>query len=37
MPSARYIKLRAAITTAIVSAILLGVAIYQALELEPLR
>jgi hypothetical protein len=34
MPSTRYIELRAAITTAIVIAILLGVEIYQALELE---
>jgi hypothetical protein len=32
--SARYIELRTAITTAIVIAILLGAAIYQALELE---
>jgi hypothetical protein len=37
MPSTRYIALRAAITTAIVVAILLAVAIYQALELERLR
>jgi hypothetical protein len=37
MNSTRYIKLRAAITTAIVIAILLGAAIYQALELERLR
>jgi hypothetical protein len=34
---ARYIELRAAITTAIVIAMLLGAAIYQALELERLR
>jgi hypothetical protein len=34
MNSTRYIELRAAITTAIVVAILLAVAIYQALELE---
>jgi hypothetical protein len=37
MNSTRYIELRAAITTAIVIAILLGAAIYQALELERLR
>ena len=37
MPSARYIELRAAITTTIVIAMLLGAAIYQALELERLR
>jgi hypothetical protein len=37
MNSQRYIELRAAITTAIVVAILLAVAIYQALELEWLR
>jgi hypothetical protein len=37
MNSTRYIELRAAITTAIVVAILLAVAIYQALELERLR
>ena len=37
MNSTRYIELRAAITTAIVIAMLLGVAIYQALELERLR
>ena len=36
MPSARYIELRAAITTVIVVAMLLGAAIYQALELERL-
>jgi hypothetical protein len=34
MPSTRYIELRAAITAAIVVAILLAVAIYQALQLE---
>jgi len=32
-----YVEWRAAITTAIVIAMLLGVAIYQALELERLR
>jgi hypothetical protein len=37
MKSTRYIELRAAITIAIVSAMLLAVAIYQALELEWLR
>jgi hypothetical protein len=37
MPSARYIELRAAITTAILIAMPLGAAIYQALELERLR
>jgi len=37
MPSARYSELRAAITLAIVIAMLLGAAIYQALELERLR
>jgi len=37
MPSARYSELLAAITTAIVIAVLLGAAIYQALELERLR
>jgi hypothetical protein len=36
MNSTRYIEIRAAITTAIVVAILLAVAIYQALELERL-
>ena len=36
MPSARYIELRAAITAAIVIAMLFGAAIYQALELERL-
>jgi hypothetical protein len=37
MPSTRYMEWRAAITTAIVVALLLGAAIYQALELERLR
>jgi hypothetical protein len=37
MKSTRYMEWRAAITTAIVVAILLGAAIYQALELERLR
>jgi hypothetical protein len=37
MPSTRYIELRAAITTAILIAMLLGAAFYQALELESLR
>jgi hypothetical protein len=37
MPSTRYMEWHAAITTAIVVAILLAVAIYQALELERLR
>jgi hypothetical protein len=37
MNSTRYLEWRAAITTAIVIAMLLGVAIYQALELEGLR
>jgi len=36
MPSARSIELRAAVTTVIVVAMLLGAAIYQALELERL-
>jgi hypothetical protein len=37
MNSTRYMEWRTAITTAIVIAILLGAAIYQALELERLR
>ena len=37
MPSARYIELRGVITVAIIVAMLLGLAIYQALELERLH